>query len=337
MIQVDISNIWGKLSLQDLLGLERSLFDTHNELTEQKHPLLQLPREEEAPQQAIWAEEILESSQVLVVLGDEGFAEGVVELFGTGGIPIIFARGSFSERSWNQLQDQLYGKSFSLCLGSQIPDSRLLRELKWLLDRRYGTDEAWARVHRDPYGLITLAAAGLDVKKLQAGMAQAQKALELRSFENPAWLYAAARHLLVSRGIRIERLVYDEPGFEDLSHWWQGLFRGMLPRTEADMLPVLAATDGSMDTLLRFYPEKPAPEPGQPLVNPEWASFLASVNFIPQEEYRQLDAVLEADTKADIPAVIIDCGEPEEYTLGWLYRFFRLSAALCSRLSGQTG
>lgn len=335
MIQVDISNIWGKLSLPELLGLEQTLFDAHMTLAEQKHPLLHLPREEEAPQQAGWAEEVLESSQVLVVLGDEGYAEGLVELMGKSDLQIIFSRGSFSKHSWNRLQDLLYGKSFSVCLGSRNhnSDSRLLRELKWLLERRYGTDESWSRIHQDPFGLITMAAAGLDIQKIQAGMSDAQKALDLRSFDNPAWLYAAARHLLRQKGIYKERLIYDEPAFEDLANWWQGLFRGTSPLTESDLLPVLAADTDSMDTLLRFPTKEHTAVTGEPFGGPEWANFMASVNFIPQEEYSQMETVLDADLEREIPVVVIDCDLMDAYTLGWLYYFFRLSAALCAGMA----
>ena len=34
MIQVDISNVWGEISLPDLLMLEKEVFDAHNTLTE---------------------------------------------------------------------------------------------------------------------------------------------------------------------------------------------------------------------------------------------------------------------------------------------------------------
>lgn len=34
MIQVDISNIWGDISLQDLLGLEKGIFDAHRAVAE---------------------------------------------------------------------------------------------------------------------------------------------------------------------------------------------------------------------------------------------------------------------------------------------------------------
>ena len=34
MIKVDISNVWGQISLPDLLSLEKEVFDAHNMLTE---------------------------------------------------------------------------------------------------------------------------------------------------------------------------------------------------------------------------------------------------------------------------------------------------------------
>lgn len=35
MIEVDISNIWGELSLRDLLGLEQAIFDAHREVAQE--------------------------------------------------------------------------------------------------------------------------------------------------------------------------------------------------------------------------------------------------------------------------------------------------------------
>ena len=34
MIQVDISNVWGQISLPDLLALEKEVFDAHDTLME---------------------------------------------------------------------------------------------------------------------------------------------------------------------------------------------------------------------------------------------------------------------------------------------------------------
>ena len=78
MIRVDISNVWGQISLPDLLGLEQEVFDAHNALTEgtgagsEFRGWLELPVRE--PTQEILrireaAQKIREESQVCVVIG----------------------------------------------------------------------------------------------------------------------------------------------------------------------------------------------------------------------------------------------------------------------------
>ena len=53
MIKVDISNVWGQVSLPDLLNLEKEVFDAHMMLTDHSgegndfHGWLDLPVEEE--------------------------------------------------------------------------------------------------------------------------------------------------------------------------------------------------------------------------------------------------------------------------------------------------
>ena len=49
-----------------------------------------------------------------------------------------------------------------------------------------------------------MAVAGIDIRRVMAGAAQAAKDYDVRSFDNPAWLYAAIRNLLYTRGKKIE-------------------------------------------------------------------------------------------------------------------------------------
>ena len=78
MIQVDISNVWGQISLPDLLSLEKEVFDAHNALTEgtgagcEYTGWLNLPMQQENEeilriQRA--AERIRSDSDVFVVIG----------------------------------------------------------------------------------------------------------------------------------------------------------------------------------------------------------------------------------------------------------------------------
>lgn len=335
MVEVDISNIWGELSLPELLGLERAVFDAHMALTEENHPLLALPGRQESQAAVEWAEEIRESSQILVVLGDRGFVQGALELLGTGGaLTVIFAQGSFSGRNREKLLRRLEGKSFSLCLCGQecLWDSLLLRELKWILERRWGTDEAASRIHRDPFGLIALAAGGLDVISMQAGMEEAREEMDLRSYENPAWLYSAGRYLLGQKGRSAERLIYTEPDFGNLADWWGRCFGTAAPVAVSTLLPGQVNLGNGLDTLIRFGPEETGRTIGETVGDPGGVNFLAG-RTLAQVEQNAWEALLEENLERDVPTLGIECGVREERTLGQLLYFCRLSAALGGKLS----
>ena len=334
MVDVDISNIWGELSLRELLGLERAVFDAHMALTEENHPLLALPDRQESQAAVEWAEEIRESSQILVVLGDRGFVRGALELLGTGGdLTVIFAQGSFSGRNREKLLRRLEGKSFSLCLCGEecLWDSLLLRELKWILERRWGTDEAASRIHRDSFGLIAMAAGGLDVLSMQDGMEEARVEMDLRSYENPAWLYGAGRYLLGQKGRSAERLIYAEPDFSSLADWWGRCFGTGAPVAVSTLLPGQVTLGNALDTMIRFAPEETGCTIGETVGDPGNVNFLAGRTLC-QVERDAWEALTEENLDRDVPMLGIDCGILEERTLGQLYSFCRLSAALCGKL-----
>ena len=73
--------------------------------------------------------------------------------------------------------------------------------------------------------------------EIQERIDKAWKEYDLRSFENPVWLYAAVRNALYRKGSSIEVLESFEPGFRMFGQWWQQLFgesegkdgKGILP------------------------------------------------------------------------------------------------------------
>lgn len=340
MIEVDISNIWGDISLPDLLGMEKDVFLGHQALTEGEIPgWMQLPEADEISGILSAAEEIREFSDILVVIGDSA-ARGTVELLEKSEMQVIFLRGSLSTRSRNALLRQLEGKSFSLCICPNRPfwDDLALRELKWLLERRFGTDEAHSRIHEDPQGLIAMAAAGVDIRALLSGMEQAREEMDLRSYDNPAWLYAAARRLMVKKGRNAELLIHAEPEFAALGDWWKGLFGG-------EILPVCIQLPGELkswegvsrfETTLRFTEPEKQVVIGQSLQDPQGLNFLAG-QTLAQVEDTAWETALEAHTDMGVPVVGIQCGEISEQTLGELLWFFRLSNALYGALAGTPG
>ena len=69
MLHVDISNIWGEISLQDLLGIEQEIFAAHNTVTEWD-PGAETDRIQKA------ADRIRQQSRVCVVLGGDDSGTG---------------------------------------------------------------------------------------------------------------------------------------------------------------------------------------------------------------------------------------------------------------------
>ena len=140
MIKVDISNVWGELSLPDLLAVEKEVAAAHMTLTEQTGPgndflgWLDLPVEEPTEEmlrvQAA-ADRIRETSDVFVVIGIGGSYLGpraAIELMqgcnhnigkGKGNPQIYFAGNGLSTRAWNELQRLLEGKDFSIAIISK--------------------------------------------------------------------------------------------------------------------------------------------------------------------------------------------------------------------------
>ena len=181
----------------------------------------------------------------------------------TAGNPqIYFAGNSLSTRHWNELQHLLDGKDFSILIvsksGTTTEPAIATRALRWMLERKYGTDEARCRTYviTDPadgalrqmateegletfeipsnvggrysvltaVGLLPMAVAGIDIMEVLNGAADAKEEYDLRSFENPVWLYSAVRNLMCRQGKAIEILASFEPCFKMFGSWWQQLF-----------------------------------------------------------------------------------------------------------------
>ena len=137
MIKVDISNVWGTLSLPDLLATEKEVFDAHQMLMEGSGAgndylgWLNLPVSEETDEIRrirAAAARIRSNSDVFVVIGIGGSYLGpraAIELMqgcnhnigkGKGNPQIYYAGNSLSTRAWNELQRLLEGKDFSIAI-----------------------------------------------------------------------------------------------------------------------------------------------------------------------------------------------------------------------------
>ena len=405
MINVDISNVWGQVTLPNLLDLEKEVAAAHAAVTDGAgHEIpgwMRLPLESEQPELErllAAAEQIREDSDVCVVVGIGGSCRGsqaAIELLqgpnrnlgkGKGDPMILYTGSSISTREWTGLQKLLEGKDFSVIVisksGATVEPAIAFRNLKWLLERRYGTEEAACRIYAvtDPVrgalretadtelwqsfsipqgvsgrygvlsnsGLLPMAVAGLDIGAMLRGAAQAKEEYDnLRSFENPVWLYAAMRNLMLRKGKHVELLSCWEPGFRGFAGWWQHLFAESEGKKGKGLLPVGACYPADLhclgqtiqqgqrdllETLVTFRQE-----PGEPIgsdVNDrDGLNYLAG---------RSLEAVadlacqgtIQAHADAGVPVIWVECEALEEQTLGELFYFMELSCAVSAYVLG---
>ena len=384
MIKVDISNVWGQLSLPDLLALEAEVAAAHNTVVDGTGAgndflgWLDLPvtePTEEIKRIQAAAERIRESSDVLVVIGIGGSYLGpraAIELLqgpnhniakGKGNPQIYFAGNGLSTRHWNELMRLLEGKDFSLCVisksGTTTEPAIAFRNLKWMLERKYGTDEARKRVYAvtdaakgalrqmadeegwetfiipdnvggrfsvlTPVGLLPIAAAGIDIMEMRRGAYEAKEAYNLRSFENPVWLYAAVRNLLYRNGKVIELFESYEPGFKMMGGWWQQLFgesegkdgKGIFPATAeltADLHSlgqmIQEGERNLFETMVRFNAPEPKMVIGSDVKNLDGLNYIAgkTLDFVDEKAYL---GTVQAHVDGGVPVISIDCGVPD--------------------------
>ncbi len=407
MIKVDISNVWGQLSLPDLLATEKEVFAAHQTLTEGSGEgndflgWLDLPVEQETDEirrVRAAAERIRANSDVFVVIGIGGSYLGpraAIELMqgcnhnigkGKGNPQIYYAGNTLSTRAWNELQRLLEGKDFSIAIisksGTTTEPAIATRALRWMLVRRYGTEEAKKRTYAitDPckgalrqmateegwetfvippnvggrysvltaVGLLPMAVAGIDPMEVMRGAVAAKKAYDIRSFENPVWLYAATRNLLYRNGKAIEILESFEPGFKMMGGWWQQLFgesegkdgKGIFP-VSAEFTPDLHSL-GQMiqqgernifETMVRFDAPAQVHTIGGDYKNLDGLNYLEgkTLDFVDEQAFQ---GTLAAHVDGNVPVITVDMGELNNEKLGEMFYFFELACGVSAYMLG---
>ena len=405
MIKVDISNVWGELTLPELLAMEKEVAAAHQTLADGSGAgndflgWLDLPVSE--PTEEIIriqkaAQRIRENSDVLVVIGIGGSYLGpraAIELLqganhnigkGKGNPQIFFAGNGLSTRHWNELCRLLEGKDYSLCVisksGTTTEPAIAFRGLKWMLERKYGTDGARKRIYAvtdkakgalrqmateegwetfiipddvggrfsvlSPVGLLPIAAAGIDIMEMMRGAVEAKESYNLRSFENPVWLYAAVRNALYRKGKKIELFESFEPGFKMMGGWWQQLFgesegkdgKGIFPATAeltADLHSlgqmIQEGERNLFETMVRFDAPEAKMVIGDDVKNLDGLNYIAgkTLDFVDEKAYL---GTVQAHVDGGVPVISIDCGELNDRKMGEMFYFFELSCGVSAYL-----
>ncbi len=202
-----------------------------------------------------------------------------------------------------------------------------------------------------PVGLLPIACAGFDIRKIVEGATDMEKAcaIDVPFEENPAAIYAAVRNgLYAEGGKKIEIMVNYQPKLHFFAEWWKQLYgesegkdgKGIFP-TSCDFTTDLHSMgqwiqDGERtiyETVLSI--EKPNRE----MLFPHDEDNLDGLNFLAGKRVDEVNKMAELGTRlahvdGGVPNIHISVPQLNEYYIGQLIYFFEKACGISGLVLG---
>ena len=198
-------------------------------------------------------------------------------------------------------------------------------------------------------GLLPIAVSGADIDKLMEGAASGRKrALENAFEDNDALKYAAIRNILLRKGKNIEILANYEPSVHYVSEWWKQLYgesegkdqKGIFPAS-VDLTTDLHSMgqyiqDGArslFETVINVETSREELIIGEEAVDLDGLNYLAgkTVDFVNKSA---MNGTILAHTDGNVPNLMINIPEADEFCLGELFYFFEFACGVSGYLLG---
>ncbi|CEI71680.1 MULTISPECIES: glucose-6-phosphate isomerase [Romboutsia] len=200
-----------------------------------------------------------------------------------------------------------------------------------------------------PVGLLPIACAGLDIDAMMKGAQDASqefKASDLKT--NYSYQYAVVRNILHRKGKDVEMLVNYEPQLHYVAEWWKQLYGESEGKDNKGIFP--ASVDFSTDlhsmgqyiqegkrilfeTVLNVEKSKRNITIEEADVDLDGLNYLAgkTVDFVNKKAF---EGTMLAHTDGQVPNLIINIPQLDEYNFGYLVYFFEKACALSGYLLG---
>lgn len=319
-------------------------------------------------------------------LGTKAVQDLLLPAFNNGGTEVIFAGHNISGRYLEELLAHIEGKSVALNVISKSGTTtepaiafRILR--KWMVDA-YGegaadriivtTDESKGALRKTAdnagytsfvipddvggrysvftsVGLLPLAVAGVDIRALLKGAESAEHALANPALhENAAYLYAAYRQILNSRGYSVEVMASFEPAMAGINEWWKQLFGESEGKQGKGIFPasVIYSTDlHSMgqylqdgrrmlfETMVSFTEDQNQTEIPFDEEDGDGLNYLVE-KTLHEVNQTAMEATALAHAEGGVPILSLEVPKLDAHHAGYLLYFFMKSCAMSAYLSG---
>ena len=196
-------------------------------------------------------------------------------------------------------------------------------------------------------GLLPIAASGINIDKLLAGVYEAEK--EFSSEENNiCYDYAAVRNLLYRKGKKIELLVNYEPKLHYISEWWKQLFGESEGKEGKGLFP--ASVDNTTDLhSMGQYIQEGERHLFETVINVKESyrniSFQVPEDSVDKLQYLNgknlnevnhmaMQGTVIAHTNGNVPNIMIEIEKLDEFHLGELLYFFEKACGVSGYLLG---
>ncbi len=282
------------------------------------------------------------------VIGDRDFSVNVISKSGTTTEPAI------AFRIFKEMLEKKYGKEEAAKRIYATTD-RSRGALKSLADEEgYESfvvpDDIGGRYSvLTAVGLLPIAVSGADIDLLMEGAAAGRELAIGSPFEeNDALQYAAFRNILHRKGKSVEVLANYEPSMHYVSEWWKQLFgesegkdqKGIFPAS-VDLTTDLHSMgqfiqDGSrimFETVMNVETPKCSLTIQEEPVDLDGLNYLAG-RTIDEVNKNAMTGTVLAHTDGNVPNLMINIPEQDEYSLGELFYFFEFACGTSGYVLG---
>lgn len=297
---------------------------------------------------------------------------------------VLFAGQNIGEDYLYELQDLLKDKKFGIIVisksGTTTEPAIAFRLLKEQLEAQMGKEEASKRIVAitdarkgalrqlateegyktfviadnvggrfsvlTPVGLLPIAVAGFDIRKLLEGARRMQAATAESGDINPALVYATTRNALYRAGKKIEILVNYNPKLHFFGEWWKQLYGESEGKDHKGIFP--AAVDFSTDLHSMgqwiqdgertiFETVLSVETPAHKTVIPTDAANLDGLNYLAGKRVDEVNKMAELGTRiahvdGGVPNIRITIPALAEEWLGELIYFFEKACGISGYL-----
>ncbi len=300
---------------------------------------------------------------------------------------IFFVGNNMSPNYINYLLECIEKKDVSINVisksGTTLEPAVAFRIFREYLESKYGLDEARKRIYvttdkskgtlktlsdEEEYetfvipdniggryslltavGLLPIAVAGVDIKKLMEGARNAQEKYNEEDLKyNDCYKYAVVRNILYNQNKTTEILVNYEPKMLYFTEWWKQLYGESEGKEGKGIFPAGTIFTTDLHSLGQYIQEGKR-NLFETVINIEKSKTniklkadednIDGLNYLEGKDldyvnHKAMEATVEAHVSGDVPNVVINMEKLDEENLGELIYFFELACAISGKLLG---